>query len=180
EALYDRRKVSHRHLLESVIKVPLLIKFPDNKPTREDPLKTPLETIDVTATLADYTGVSRQNMDGESFLDELNKSNLRTIKSMAITEKAGRRKVREVRITNGNWIYTFNYESKEGRLEPAGQYDGTGKKPAKNQKNRLKKQFKQVLFQRLGRSGSLNRQPLTFKTFHRKQLNQLKALGYIE
>jgi arylsulfatase A-like enzyme len=183
EGLYEHQEYSHgKNLYEEIIHIPLIMKFPTTVKARSNELDLNLETVDLTATLLDYTNANSNNISGISFLPYLlNKDEAQTRKSKFEYTYAEQAKdkpfVPSAAVISPPWKYIHNFLDNSGKLFHLGR-DPLEQNPIENHPS-IRNKLKKSLFKNIRSDSSISRERRRIREATEKGLEQFENLGYI-
>lgn len=173
ENLFDSEQFyGHGHTLrEHTINVPLLLKLPDSldsgATSEQSRLKVNVESVDLTATILDVAGASREGIDGHSFLPHLTNKKQKNWNGFreAFAERLRYGAVREVAAVDRSCKYVYRYREGTGDFEiPCSEKTGD--------------EMENLIFESLGYNDTINDTSAVYTGVPETESEKLEGLGY--
>lgn len=181
ENLYDHeRHYGHAvHLYEETINVPLIMKLPDSLDSSWDTQKNfegaNVESVDLTASLLEYSGASRENISGESFLPLLKGRGKPKDFRTAFAEKAAGQGIAKVAVVDGPWKLIHRYPQSENLLFEL--EEDPGEQQPREDSTRVRSLLDRAE-ETLGSDTSFAHGPSWMKGLDQGERRNLEGLGY--
>lgn len=180
EELYDHGSYAHgQTLYEESVHTPLIMKFPEDMSYQRPQSPLYLESIDLSATLAEFGEVGYESMSGTSFLHILKNGSAPRKHGFdeAYAEQAQQEILREAMVVKYPWKLIHDY--KNGSVELYNLEKDTGERSPVPNRNGIKESLKGRIFTTLG-SDSLPETSVSLREASEAERENLEGLGYIE
>lgn len=180
EELYDHGSYAHgQTLYEESIHTPLLMKFPESTQMQDFSTEALVESIDLSATLADFAGATSDGMQGNSFLANISGRNSDWSKfNDAYSQHTSGEYLPRATVVNLPWKFIYDFRSAQGELYNL--YEDPGEESPVKGRPEIKERLKNKIFNRLGSDSVPSVKSIDLKEATEAEKENLKGLGYME
>lgn len=180
EELYDHGSYAHgQTLYEETIHTPLVMKFPRDQQLEKPPENLLVESIDLSSTLVNFAGASREGMTGESFLPVITSGETPPESFReAYAQNAEKDYLKNSTVVRWPWKLIHDYTTGENELYHL--VNDPGETNPVDGKEDLKTDLRERIFATVGSDSVPDGPSVSFREATEAELRNLEGLGYLE